>query len=579
VAALTEPQVRWQIATRNPEAEQKLQAELGIPALVAAILVRRGMDDPAAADKFLRPKLDDLGDPRLLPDYDAAVKAILGARERKEKIYVHGDYDVDGVTSAALLTRFLRKIGCEVEVHVPHRKEGYGINMDAVEVAIASGAKLFLTCDCGVSAHQQVERALEAGMTVVVTDHHSIGGELPRAHAIVNPHREDSRYPFNELSGVGVAFRLCEGITRELEHPVDGYRRAYLDLAVLGTVADVMPLVDENRIITRHGLPRLLESKKIGLQALMTVSNTYEKCKGNLLAWHIGFVLGPRLNATGRIDDAARALHLLLSEDRDQAMTWAKEIEEINEQRRAQQEAMIEQAIEKVMEQGLHKRHVIVVGDEDWHSGIIGLVAGRLVEKFRRPAYVMSIDPVTGMVKGSARSIPGFNLADCIRAHGDLVSGGGHAMAAGFSTDRDRAPLVMDAFDAYARQLLTEEDFVPLMCVDAEVAANEFTLATAEALALLEPFGNMNPEPMFLARRVEFAQVLPTRKPEHPRLKLRQEGGRLIKATAFGMGERIAQLGQGFLADVVFQARINEWQGSRSLEWCVKHFEPLPTLN
>ncbi|HZH99444.1 MAG TPA: DHH family phosphoesterase, partial [Fimbriimonadaceae bacterium] len=295
-ALASTPAKYWTVPLRDAAAEKRLQDELKIPSVVAAVLINRGFSDPEAAHKFLNPSLDDLGSPKKLPDYDAAVKHILGARERKEKIFVHGDYDVDGVTSTALLTRFLQSIGCEVVAHVPHRmKEGYGIHLNAVDAAVATGAKLFLTCDCGVSAFDQIDRAKELGMTVVVTDHHSIGECLPEAHAMINPHRTDSEYPYAELSGVGVAFRLCEGLTEEVGYKKEHYRRAFLDLAVLGTVADVMPLTGENRIITRHGLKHLLESKKIGIKALLRESKVLEECRGVLKCYHIGFMLGPRL--------------------------------------------------------------------------------------------------------------------------------------------------------------------------------------------------------------------------------------------------------------------------------------------
>jgi len=291
---------RWTIQPRNRDAEQRLERELGLPSVVAAILAQRGYEDPAEALKFINPRLEDLFDPRLLPDYEPAVAAILGARERKELIYVHGDYDVDGVTSAALFSRFLKAIGCEVHTHVPHRmREGYGIHISAIAEAKDVGAKLFLTCDCGVGAHAQVEMANEAGIKVVVTDHHSIGGELPRAAAIVNPHRADSKYPFLDLSGAGVVFKLCDGIARELGHAPEIFYRAFLDLAVLGTIAVVMPLVSENRIIAKHGLERLAQTKKVGLQALMREAGLTDESRRSLRAYHVGFVIGPRLDPSG----------------------------------------------------------------------------------------------------------------------------------------------------------------------------------------------------------------------------------------------------------------------------------------
>ena len=551
---------------------------LGVPSIVAAVLVNRGYSDPEAAAAFLNPSLDDLGKPESLPDFIAARDEILGAKERKETIYIHGDYDVDGVTSAALFSRFLQSIGATVITHVPHRiKEGYGIHLRAVEEAREQGAKLFLTCDCGVSAFEQVEAAKAAGMRVVVTDHHTIGESLPEAHALVNPHREDSEYPYEELSGVGVAFRLCEGLTTELGFKADHYRRAFLDLAVLGTVADVMPLTGENRIITRHGLVHLRETKKIGLKALLRESNVLEKAEGRLRARDIGFVLGPRLNASGRIEDAARSLKLLLTNDDVEAGVLARSIEEINRSRKEQQEKMIAEAVQRVIDDGLHEKYAIVVAQEGWHPGIIGLVAGRLVERFRRPAFVISINPETGEARGSARSIEGFHLADAIRAHKHLVAGGGHAMAAGFSANAMDIAEIAEAFHCYATERLTPEDFEIEFSVDAVVEPSEVSFASVSAMQSLEPYGAANCEPMFAIDTIKIANIKPTKNPLHAQVGLRASDGKgpIINGTAFSMGERLSAFQPGFEAQILFQPVIEEWNGSRSMKWHVRHLTPL----
>ncbi len=571
---MTQVASRWVIGARDHDAERRLQEELKIPSLVAAVLAQRGYTDPELAREFINPTLDGLHDPSLLPDYQKAVDAILGARERKERIFVHGDYDVDGVTSAAIFGRFLEKIGCDVHVHVPHRmREGYGIHASAVEAAKAQGAKLFLTCDCGVAAHEQVDQANAAGMTVVVTDHHSIGRELPNAAAVVNPHREDSQYPFTELCGAGVVLKLCAGITRDLGMPVDKFYRAFLDLAALGTIADVMPLIGENRIIAKFGLERLTETKKAGLRALINEAKIVLDPGKSLRAYHVGFVLGPRLNAAGRIDDAAMSLQLLLENDPIKAASLAAEIEAVNTSRREQQQQIIDEAVEMVIAKGDQERNVIIVGNPGWHSGIVGIVAGRLVEQFRRPTFVMTFDTETGVAKGSARTIPNFHLANAIRAYPDLfLSGGGHAMAAGCSFELDRFQEVSDALHNYAGLHLTPEDFLPSQRVDMEVSSNEISMASVEALALLEPFGCENPEPVFVARNVSLAQVLPTKSPAHVRLVLRQGEGLAVQGIAFGIGERVTESGAGSVVDLLFQPNVDEWRGNRTLKWQVKDF-------
>lgn len=570
MSAVAAHRARWIIPDRQPEVEARLQRELGIPALVAAILARRGMTDLDEANAFLNPSLDSLGSPSLLPDYEAACKAILGAKERGELIYIHGDYDVDGVTSAAILDRFLHKIGCKVMTHVPHRmKEGYGIHATAVDAAQAAGAKLFLTCDCGIAAFDQVLQARAAGMAVVVTDHHSIAGDLPEADAVVNPHREGSLYPYSELSGAGVVFRLCEGLTEQVGFPVAKYRDHFLDLAALGTIADVMPLTGENRVIARFGLQRLELTTKVGLKALMREA----KVEGPLRSYHVGYVLGPRLNAAGRIDDAALALRLLLAQEEAVANDLAVQIENVNHNRRAEQQRIVDEAIERVIATNAHERNIIVISDPGWHAGIVGIVAGRLVEQFRRPVFVMTEDREKGVSKGSARTIPGFHLADAIHAHPDLfLSGGGHAMAAGCSFHSERLDEVLDTLDGYAGSFLTPADFELTREADVLVQPGEITKEAVEALCAMEPFGCANPEPLFAARGVDLVQLAPTKNPLHMRMTLRQGTGYGVPAMGFNMGERFSEILPGTRLDILFQPVIDSWQGRETLKWHLKDF-------
>lgn len=567
---MTEQKVEpWVVFPRDTGAEGLLRKELGVSSLVAALLVQRGFADPSAAEKFLNPRIEDLHDPKLLPDYEAARDEILGARERKERIFVHGDYDVDGVTSASIFDRFLKKIGCDVITHVPHRmREGYGIHASAVDAAVATGAKLFLTCDCGISAFEQVAAAKAAGMRVVVTDHHTVHEELPDAHAVVNPHRPGSVYPWSELSGAGVVLKLCAGLTTEVGWKTEQFYRAFLDLAALGTIADVMPLLDENRIIARHGLERLTDSKKAGIQALKKVS----EIEGPVTAYHVGFRLGPRINAAGRIDDAALALELLLETDELKAMQLAQQIDVINTERRTEQERIIQEAILMVLEKGQDRRNVILVGHQSWHAGVVGIVAGRLVEIFKRPAFVATLAEDGKRGKASGRSIPKFNLALALQSLDHLLSGGGHAMAAGCSFEYDEMDHIAEALHEYAAGFLTEEDFKVTQVADLEVAAAEITYEAVEQLKALEPFGAANPEPIFVARNMTFTQIKPTRSPQHMMLTMRNGSGKAIQGAGFGIGERLALLESGAEADVLFRPCLDEWQGYTSLKWHVRDF-------
>lgn len=570
------PAARWLIKDRDRTAEERLIRQLGVPSLVAAVLAQRGFTDPETAHRFLNPRLDDLHSPRLLPDYEPAVKAILSAKERGETIFIHGDYDVDGVTSASILSRFLQVIGCKVITHVPHRmREGYGIHATAVESAIAQGAKLFLTCDCGSGAIEQIARAREAGMATVVTDHHTIGAVPPGADAFINPHRDDSEYPFAELSGAGVAFKLCEGLTEEVGFKKEQYYRAFLDLAALGTIADVMPLQGENRIIAKFGLERLGDTKKVGIKALKQAAQMKVDEGQPLRAYHVGFVLGPRLNAAGRIDDAALALKLLLTNDAAEASEIAGFIEEVNMARRAEQDRILEEAVQQVVDRGAQEKNVILVGARGWHAGVVGIVAGRLVEMFHRPTFVLTIDD-EGVCKGSARTIPNFHLADAIRAFPDLfLSGGGHAMAAGCSFHESNFATIETTLHQYAAERLTPEDFIPAVQIDIEVDPSEVTLKAAEELAKLEPFGCENPTPVFAAKGIRVSQVMPTKNPAHVRLSLRHGSSSTFPGVAFGIGERFAQTGAGAEIDVIFQPNVDEWKGMRQLKWQIKDFAPV----
>lgn len=567
---------RWVSPAPDKDAVQTLIQELGITRIVATLLVSRGYADPESARKFLYPSLDDLGDPTLLPDYAPAVKTLMEARENGDLIFVHGDYDVDGVTSAAIFDRFLRKAGFKVQTHVPNRKtEGYGIHLDAVHRAKASGAAVLLTCDVGIAAHNQVQLANELGMKVVVTDHHTIGEELPNAVAVINAHRKDSKYPFSEFSGAGVVFRFCEGIAKELGFPVAGYRRAYLDLAALGTIADVMPLIGENRIIAKFGLEALSTTQKEGLKALKEITEISGK---RLSGYHVGFILGPRLNAVGRIDDAAMALQLLIESDPERAKELAEQIDKLNTARKLEQDRIIKEAIEMVLANHLHENKVLMVGNQGWNAGIVGIVASRLVETFGRPTFVFSVDPESGQYKGSGRSVAGFNLAEVISNSKDLVSGGGHEMAAGCAIQGENYDAAVNAFNSFAAEHYTDEQLTPALVTDMEVQPGEVTLDVLKELEILEPFGMANPKPTFFTRNVELISITPTKKPEHVNLMVRGTSNLSQKVIGFNFGDRFTGTKAGARADIAFTAEVNEWQDRVSVQWSLKDVKVLNEL-
>ncbi|MCW5942096.1 MAG: single-stranded-DNA-specific exonuclease RecJ [Fimbriimonadaceae bacterium] len=570
--------MRWEMPDVDAETVNRLAREVGVPRLVAEVLVRRGYDDQVGAATFLHPSLGALHDPRLLPDYDAAVSCLLSAKEQGKRVFVHGDYDVDGVTSAALLYRFLKGRGFEVDVFVPHRmKQGFGIHSDSVDAARELGAGLFLSCDCGTAAVVQVAKAREYGMDVVVTDHHEVSGDLPPANAVVNPHRADSVYPFSELSGVGVAFKLCAGLSLEMGLPLDRYYNAYLDLAALGTVVDVMPLVGENRIITRFGLPLIKETRKVGLRAL--IAEYAKTVRGGQLqaisVKDLSFGLGPRLNAAGRVDDASHALQLLITEDASEAHALATRIEEMNRARKAEQDAMIEAAAQRIRDEGLDEGNVIVLLDKSWHPGIVGIVAGKLVEQFRRPCFVGTFDPETGKAKASARTIPAFNLAQAIERHAHLVQGGGHAMAAGISFEFAQLDSFRAEMDAYAATFLSPEDFVPSIRLDAAIEPGELTAPVVHSLEALQPFGMGNPGPHFVARGVTVRELRPTRAEHILQVTIEEPGGKRVNAVTFDQADLLRKVDPGTRLDVVVRAEIDDFRNDGSVKWTIKDFAPV----
>jgi single-stranded-DNA-specific exonuclease len=395
---------------------------------------------------------------------------------------------------------------------------------------------------------------------------------LPAAEAVVNPHRPDSIYPFDGLSGVGVVFKLCAGLTEELGHKKEAFYRAYLDLAVLGTVADVMPLLDENRVITRFGLSQLALTKKPGLVALMEVAELTGQRR--LTARSIGFQLGPRINAVGRIDDARTALDLLLTEDRAEARRLAEVLDQHNQERRAEQARMLDEAIAEAEGIAAGGAPVIVLAREGWHTGIIGIVAGKLVDKFRRPAFVVSIDE-RGQAKGSARSIEGFNLAEAIETARDhLTSGGGHEMAAGFSLDKAAIGAFTDTVARHAGALLTAESFLPRYHIDAVVTGEEAGPEALAHMSRLEPFGQANPEPLFATCGARLTEVVPTSNPDHVRVTIEAADGTVRKGMAFGIGRALGEVDKRDRLDFAFTLEENHWNGQSQFRWIVRDYRP-----
>jgi single-stranded-DNA-specific exonuclease len=559
------------------QAEAALQIELGAHPIMARLLVQRGLTTPEAAEAFLNPALDRLHDPFLLPDIEVACDRLKRALASKEKILVHGDYDGDGLTSAALWTRTLRSLGGNVDVFVPHRKrDGYDIRAPKIEEAKRDGVSLIVTTDCGIQRVAEVEQARECGIDVIVTDHHTpnLDGTLPKAIAVINPHRKDSRYPFPNLAGVGVAFKTCEALVRSLGHSPDSYRRSYLDLTAIGTVTDVMPMLGENRIIVRHGLDALRDTRKPGLRALIAASG-YNA--GQTLDTHaIGFGLGPRLNAASRVDETRIALDLLLTKDEAEAQTLARCLNEFNVRRKEEQARVLDEAIAQVAQQDIAAARCLVVHGTGWPAGIIGLVASKIVERFSRPCIMIAVDEASGLGRGSARSIHAFNIFDAIHTCRDLLDEyGGHAHAAGLAIKEEKVVDFAAQMNRLASALLTEEDCVPTVDVAMEVEASEIRPDVLYQIEALAPFGSGNHAPYFVSRNMRIAEVRRMgADKQHLRLSFQVEGLGMVHAPWWYHGDLADVLDTETTLDICYRPAFNDWNGRRYVQFMLEDIRP-----
>jgi len=502
--AWTRGQVRWEVAPAWDGAEG-LARRLRVTPLVAQVLHNRGLDDADAARAFLEPKLTDLHPPELLPGIDSAAERIARAVRDREKICIYGDYDVDGMTAVAILYRALAMHAADVDYYVPHRlEEGYGVNVEAIEKIAAGGTRLLITVDCGISAAGPLAAARGLGMDVIVTDHHAPGPALPEAVAVVHPALPGGAYPNPDLSGAGVAFKLAWQTARHLcgSDRVDAATRDFLveatSLAALGTIADVVALVGENRVLAAYGLRGLAAIEHVGIRALVESAGLAGE---KLDAMDVGFRLAPRLNACGRMGHARLAVELLTRADAGRARRIAEHLERENARRQAVERAIAAAAAERV-EAGdtpAPAEKAIVLASDDWHAGVVGIVASRLVDRFGRPAVLIALDGQTG--QGSARSIPGFHMRDALADCAEhLTSFGGHAMAGGLRLPADNVRAFAEAFAAVAAERVTDEMLAPVCRIDAETTLAALSLPVVERLAALAPFGQGNPRPVVAVR-------------------------------------------------------------------------------
>ncbi|MHB1265100.1 MAG: single-stranded-DNA-specific exonuclease RecJ [Gemmatimonadaceae bacterium] len=569
-AVSTRPRTRWLLPPEpDPAAVAQLRAELSLPESVCRLLAIRGYHAPEGARSYLRPRLDQLHDPSTMTGVGRAVERLARAIRERELIMVHGDYDVDGICSTTLYTRALRALGATVVPFIPHRvTDGYDLGDAGVEAAIARGARVVLTADCGTSAMRPVERLQGAGIDVIVTDHHLPGGPLPPAYAVLNAKQDGCEYPDKDLAAVGVAFKLSLALTRALggnENVVLGM----LDLVALATIADIAPLRGENRVLARYGLKLLTDTPNLGLRALIRAAGLEGK---PLTAGRVGFILAPRLNAVGRLGHALRGVELLLAPTEHEANVIARELEEMNRRRQGADRETQEQARERILRMDLDETYGIVLADERWHPGVIGIVASRMVEQFGRPTILVALEGADG--KGSGRSISAFDLHAGIGACREhLVRFGGHRSAAGVTLRRGNVEAFAAAFNAVARERLSKDDLVPELRVDLEVPLDDVTGDLELLLRHLEPCGAGNPAPVLVTRGVQLVDRPRTVGRTGLRLRFATSAGEL-GAIGWDMAARAGELSAGVPLDIAFRLERDEWNGEARLQARLLDFRP-----
>jgi single-stranded-DNA-specific exonuclease len=559
---------RWEITAYDPEEAAELRAALGVSEVMAAVLARRGLADPERAAAFLA-AAQPSHDPLLLGDMGAAVERIRAAVEQGEPVCVHGDYDVDGICATAVAVLTLRELGADVSWHLPSRfEEGYGLARETIERLAAEGVRLILTVDCGITAVAEVARARELGMDVIVTDHHRPGEELPACPIVAT---RPSSYPFPELAGTGVAHRLAQALLGA-GHPL---LDRLLDLVALATIADVVPLLDENRALAAAGLRALARTQRPGLRALMRSARVDPAA---IDATAVGFRLGPRINAAGRLGRPDVALELILTTEQARADTLAAELEALNRERQSVEERILREAVADVESWPAERRarRAYVVWGEEWHEGVIGIVASRLVERFDRPVILLA-RAAEGW-KGSGRSIPSFDLHAGLTACAEhLDRFGGHRAAAGLSLATEELEPFAAAFAAHADSVIGDQDLRARTRVDAIVPATALTLELALELGRLAPFGLGNPEPTLLVASVEAVQPATVGDGKHLRFRVRQNGRDGGSAIAFGLGAQLDRLRQPDIRfDVAFRLKENRWNGTVAPQLVVRRVFDAP---
>lgn len=562
---------RWVLLDEHPQVPQMMEL-INVPRVIAQILLNRGVSTFDDARYFLKPTLEDLHSPFLMADMDLAVERIHDAIQGKEHIMVFGDYDVDGTTATTLLYLTIKLLTDRISSYIPNRMtDGYGLSIEGLEEAKSRGVTLILAVDCGITANVEVEQAREMGIDVVIIDHHVPGDTLPNSVAILNPKRDDCEYPFKELCGVGLAYKVAQALAEHVGLP-ENTVYTHMDLVALGTTADIVPLRDENRVLTKYGLDMMQQTHKSGLQALLDVAGLREK---ELSTGHMLFLLAPRINAAGRMGDATRVVDLLITEDQKEAAQLAEELNVENKRRRKEDMLTFEAAREIVEKDPfLRESKGLVLASETWHPGIIGIVASRMVEAFNRPVVMISTAGEKG--RGSARTVGDFHLYNAIKECSDLlIQFGGHHHAAGLSIKKDRIDEFRRRFNEVVAARATPADFIPKLEIDSEIELDEVTPRMVKLMKMIGPFGPANHHPVLVSRNLSVVGKLRTigMEKKHLRFRVRQKG-RTMDAIGFGMAHFADRLNDSRdRLDLAYTLEENTFRGETSLQMRIKDIQ------
>ena len=553
---------KWEIYQTNEEKVEELQEKYKLNRLLSILLTNREITEETEITKFLNPKRSDFYDPFGMPDMEKAVERILKAIEKKEQIIIYGDYDVDGITSVTVLKSFLEERGIQVNVYIPNRlNEGYGLNKTAMEEIAKQGNKLMITVDCGITAVEEVEYAKKFGIETIITDHHEPAEELPKAIAVVDAKRKDNKYEYRNLAGVGVVFKLIQALSIKLELDQKEYLK-YLDIVCVGTISDIVPLTDENRVIVKLGLKLVEQTKNLGLKEILQ-SCGYSKINSTT----ISFGVAPRINACGRMGHQEEALNLLLSKEENEVKKLTQKINEYNKTRQEIEKNIYNEAIEQIEKEGNDNKNTIVVFGKGWHHGVIGIVSSKITELYFKPSILLCEED--GKCKGSGRSIPGFDLHEALMECNDTIDKfGGHAMAVGININKEKIEEFKEKFEKIAKEKEVDK-IIPILNLDAEIKLDDVNKEMVDSLKELEPFGEANKMPIFAFRNLKIDSIRSLSDGKHLRLSVK-DNKNIINAIGFNMGTLTDTYRIGDRVDIAGNLEINSFNGVDSIQINIK---------